>query len=39
MFKDEPITFDYLYNPTHGKIIDLFDVAIQNFKEVDMQRS
>ncbi len=38
VFKDEPITFDYLYNPTHGKIIDLFDVAIQKtFKEVDMQ--
>lgn len=37
VFNNEPLTFDYLYNPTHG-LFDLTDVAIQKtFEGVDMK--
>lgn len=36
-YKGENLTFEYLYNPTHG-LLDLSDVAIQKtFEGVDMQ--
>ncbi len=28
-FKSQPVTIDFIYNPTHSKTIDLFDVAKQ----------
>jgi len=35
-YKNEPLSVDFLYNPTHGKIIDLLDSGNQRYAEKDL---